>query len=303
MAFIKPSIRDYHSAAFQGLILVGIAGIRRAMQPPKTNSELIADALVALGQVRSENARLNEALSVAIVGVTKCLSMAITGVGGAPSALESPQATKDVSKPEDEDDDLAGASKVEVAIAAIREAGGPLRLSEIIQAFKEMGHAEWATGTSPSAALIKALVRRARHHGDIFKMPGAHAGWDLTERYGPTELAMILNSEVIAQDVAKERQSTRTKAGLAKARARGKKLGPDLMLNRDQAVMFKRMLDDGKSPRAISEALNISVGSYRNYRRRLKDWDEVNGPWPPPPPKDEPDGEPQGERTPLRIIK
>src|SRR4026207_1456173 len=112
MAIIKPSIRDQHSAAFQGWILVGIAGIRRAMQPPKTNSELIADALVALGQVRSENARLNEALSVAIVGVTKCLSMAITGVGGAPSALESPQATKDVSKPEDEDDDLAGASKV-----------------------------------------------------------------------------------------------------------------------------------------------------------------------------------------------
>lgn len=261
-----------------------------------SDQEHILEALAHLGAVQPKDAAFASALGQVTLQLAKFLSQvshalpteAAASAIQAAVAAPTPAPTDKLVRPDPApsnvqsgDDDLLGASKTEAAILIIREKGHPCGPSEILEAFAAKGLHHLVSDNS-IGSLTKAMIRRAKHSGDVIKLPGSHGKWDLTEHYSPGQLAILLSNEVITQEVAKDRQKQRTKEGMARARERGKTTGATFKITREQGIEFKRLVRDGVRTGDICDKFGISPGSVYNYKRRLADWDETSDVWPPP---------------------
>ena len=78
-------------------------------------------------------------------------------------------------------------------------------------------------------------------------------------------LALLLGfAELYREDIVR-----RTKEGLERAKAQGKKLGRPLKLNDDQILMLKKLRQEGYSYSKIAKILGVSKATVINYAKRL----------------------------------
>ncbi len=78
----------------------------------------------------------------------------------------------------------------------------------------------------------------------------------------------------------------RTKKGIERSKAEGKKWGAPLKFDAAMVIEMRRLLASGMKVRAACQQLSISGALYYQYRDQMTVWQEGT-PWPPPKPTPE----------------
>lgn len=138
--------------------------------------------------------------------------------------------------------------------------------------------------TNPGPALNKGLLRRAKSFRDVIRVKRGQ--WGLREWYSEAE-QIAIERRVAEADAHAEL----TAQGVEKARALGKRIGPQLKFTEPKVVEFKRLRDEGVTITEACRRIGISLGTYQKYKERIEAWHEGE-PWPPK--NEAPAGEPKG---------
>jgi hypothetical protein len=252
----------------------------------------IAEVLRLLGGIEAPNDEIRSRLDKVKVDLVDCLAMA----GQAPVSKDASSEPSPAPNPAQ---DFTGLSKSEAVVEILRQSTGPMSQADLNRALVERNVIS-EQSESANSSLAKALSRRAQQTGDVLRVD--RGKWDLASRYTKEQIIGMVTALGSSQDVATALQRERTKAGLERARRRGKKIGAKLKLNKEQAAEFKRMLEMGCGRTAVCSALNLTAASYYNYRKRLKNWNPED-PWPPKEEDDEQEASSKERSSFPRLVK
>ena len=130
----------------------------------------------------------------------------------------------------------------------------------------------------PTRALGEALRKRMIRHGDIF---GVGSGlWGYRDNFTPAQITRLTKKHAGMGGRSPEEHGTKTKGGIERRRANGKRIGAERKFTAEKAAELLRLLDEGWSVRRVCNRLKISTATYYNHRKLLKAW-KVGEPWPP----------------------
>ena len=117
----------------------------------------------------------------------------------------------------------------------------------------------------PVHSVNDALRRRAKTHGDVLVVGSGK--WGKTDWYSDAELAEIKKSVGGMGGRDRGEHIERTKAGMATAKLRGVRLGPEKKLSAEQAAQLLDMVRSGAKRPKICRKFGISTASVNNYVR------------------------------------
>jgi hypothetical protein len=118
----------------------------------------------------------------------------------------------------------------------------------------------------PVHSVNDALRRRAKTHGDVLIVGSGK--WGLTDWYSDAELAEIKKCAGGMGGRDRGEHIERTKAGMATAKLRGARLGPERKLSAEQTAQLLDMVRSGARRPKIAEQFGITTASVNNYAKR-----------------------------------
>ena len=109
----------------------------------------------------------------------------------------------------------------------------------------------------------------------LFVSSGAYA--NSSTCYGTTSNGrFVFGIFALLAEHERDRIRERTMAGLASARARGRKGGrPKVLTNEKQALAFDALQNRNKTVKEIAKALDVSEATVYRYQRKLKERNEL----------------------------
>ena len=233
--------------------------------------KLLGDLRAARSQATtvSERSAIDGAIADILDGIFATGGMPEVGaVGTAKSALAVPSETQS-ERPMSKLSPFYGIGLKEACpklLSIIGDRGNktPQAPREIWEHLKAEG---WTSNHSdPVHSVNDALRRRSKTHGDVMLVGSGK--WGRTDWYSDADLAEIKKSEGGMGGRDRGDHIERTKAGMATAKLRGARLGPERKLSAEQTVQLLDMVRSGAKRPKIAEQFGITTASVNNYAKR-----------------------------------
>jgi hypothetical protein len=171
---------------------------------------------------------------------------------------------------------FSGMSLAEAAVEHLKGFNKPISTGKICAVLEDAGY-EFASG-HPTRALGEALRKRASHHNDVFLV--GNGLWAYTHNFTPLRIKKLTKKLGGMGGRSADDHAERTKDGIARASAKGIKVGAKLKFTAEKVVEFRRIIDGGSTIGAACKAVGITATTYQNYKSRMELWKEGE-PWPP----------------------
>jgi len=131
---------------------------------------------------------------------------------------------------------------------------------------------------NPVRSVQWALKKMAAQNDDVFS-PG-WGKWHVRSRYSKSQLQKLIAKGAGRGGRSAEEHVARTKAGLERAKASGKKLGARPKFTGAQIAQLKSALASGVKVKHAIKAIGMSPAMYYLYRPQIQAWNPGE-PWPP----------------------
>lgn len=152
------------------------------------------------------------------------------------------------------------------------------KAKEIWAALEKAGRtAEAADPVKSVTWALKKLVGNG--HEDLFSL--GFGQWHLKSKYSTKRLNKMLKSITGRGGRDSEVHVGLTKAGIEKARSKGKQIGAPMKMDAEKVGRFVELRNGGSTIKDACLAIGISTQTYRKYRDQIAIWQEGD-PWPLP---------------------
>jgi hypothetical protein len=132
---------------------------------------------------------------------------------------------------------------------------------------------------NPVRSVRHALKTLLATNDDLFHIGWAR--WHLKSKYTSAKLRKLLSGPQNGTGGhSPEEHSTRTRAGLEKAKARGRRLGAKPKYTADHIAQLKALLAAGSKVKHALDTVGVKPAWFYLYRPQIEAW-KLGEPWPP----------------------
>ena len=180
---------------------------------------------------------------------------------------------------------FAGLTMTDAAVEYLKGHNKPVAIGMVCAVLESAGFA--FTSGHPTRALAEALRKRMSRYGDIFAV--GNGLWGYRDNFTAAQITRLTKKHGGMGGRSPEEHGSRTRSGMDRARASGKRVGAKRKLTAEAAAELLQLLANGWSVTRACARLKISTATYYNQRKELSTWN-VGEPWPPPAPTPDDEG-------------
>ena len=156
------------------------------------------------------------------------------------------------------------------------------------------------TSGHPTRALGMALLKRARSHGDVFRV--GNGLWGHTSNFTPARITKLTKKNGGMGGRSHDEHGDLTKVGMKQAQAAGTKVGAKSKLNADNVAKLKRLIRTGYRKSTACREIGITIQTYYHNQAQIDAWTEGEQ-WPPPNIPRKGDALPADPQPQLKVVK
>jgi hypothetical protein len=193
---------------------------------------------------------------------------------------------------------LAKLPIVDAVYLCLKQSQRPLTAQQIWVMLDQSGHQVEAS--DPVLSVRWALNKLVTREADVFQ-PG-WGKWHLKSRYSQRRLAKMLAATAGKGGRSKDEHVKRTKDGMAKALAGGKRLGRKPSVTAEHMEKIYNALQQGTRKSKAAKAAGVPLTTYNYYCSRydVENWKPGDA-WPPPLKQTSDPSKPQGDANVFRL--
>jgi hypothetical protein len=180
----------------------------------------------------------------------------LTGSGGItpPSAAPNEDGQPRSKKTHAKANPFAGLTMSDAIVEVLEDSSVPLSSGQIWAVLHKAGVE--ASSADPVKNISWSLRKRARTQDDVVNVSSGK--WNLKSRYTPSQLRKLAKSNTGRGNLSREEHVEKTRSGMAKAKARGRRVGAPLFMTPEREAEAERRLGAGESISQIAEDWDIS---------------------------------------------